>query len=145
MKSDATHVLDTSALLAYYLKENGWEVVHQIIFDATCRPCVSSATWLEFQSRLPSLTPDAVERTEVMGLYRALLGEGIPADDAIAARAHLLKQTASERLPNMDALIAATAAECGAILVHRDPHMSSIPTPAVSQLVLPEKRIVDAL
>lgn len=26
-----THVLDTSALIAYYLKENGWEIVHQLI------------------------------------------------------------------------------------------------------------------
>ena len=135
-----THVLDTSALLAYYLKENGWEVVHQLIFDATCQLRVSSATWLEFQVRLPNLTLDTAQRAEVMALYRTLLGEGIPADDAIAARAFLLRQEAAERLPNMDALIAATAAEYDAILVHRDPHMAGIPTTAVAQLVLPDKK-----
>jgi predicted nucleic acid-binding protein len=139
MSADVTHVLDTSALLAYYLKENGWEVVHQLIFDATCLPRVSSVTWLEFQTRLPGLTNDPAQRAEVMGLYRDLLGQGIPADDAIAASAYQLRQTAAERLPNMDALIAATAAEHGAILVHRDPHMAGIPSSVVSQLVLPDK------
>jgi predicted nucleic acid-binding protein len=139
MSADVTHVLDTSALLAYYLKESGWEVVHRFIFDATCVPRVSSATWLEFQVRLSGLTSDPAQRSEVMDLYRALLGQGIPADDAIAARAYLLRQAAAERLPNIDALTAATAAEHGAILVHRDPHMAGIPTSAVSQLVLPDK------
>ena len=139
MSADATHVLDTSALLAYYLKESGWEVVHRLIFDAACLPRVSSATWLEFQVRLSGLTSDPAQRSEVMDLYRALLGQGIPADDAIAARSYLLRQAAAERLPNMDALIAATAAEHGAILVHRDPHMAGIPASVVSQLVLPEK------
>lgn len=134
-----THILDTSALIAYYLKENGWEVVHQLIFDATCQPCVSSVTWLEFRVRLSDLTKDQDQRAEVMDLYRALLGRGIPADDAIAARAHHLRQTAAARLPNMDALIAATAAELGATLVHRDPHMAGIPTSVIEQLVLPEK------
>ncbi len=37
MSANVAHVLDTSALLVYYLKENGWEVVHQLIFDATCQ------------------------------------------------------------------------------------------------------------
>ncbi len=134
-----THVLDTSALIAYYLKENGWEIVHQLIFDATCLPCVSSVTWLEFRVRLTDLTKDLDQRAEVMKLYRTLLGQGIPADDAIASRAQLLRQTAATRLPNMDALIAATAAEHGAILVHRDPHMAGIPTSVVAQFVLPEK------
>lgn len=139
MSADVTHVLDTSALLAYYLKENGWEVVHQLIFDATCQPRVSSATWLEFQVRLSDLTNIPAQRAEVMDLYRALLGQGIPADDAVAARANHLRQIAANRLPNMDALIAATAAEHGAILVHRDPHMAGIPMSAVLQLVLPDK------
>ncbi len=139
MITGVTHVLDTSALIAYYLKENGWEVVHQLIFDATCQPRVSSVTWLELDVRLSDLASDPDQRAEVMDLYRALLGQGIPADDAIASRAHHLRQTAAARLPNMDALIAATAAEHGAFLVHRDPHMSGIPTSVVPQLVLPEK------
>ncbi len=145
MSAPPTHVLDTSALIAHYREESGFEIVESLIAHGDNCVRVSSATWLEFRIRLQELTPEVSERTRAMQIYRALLGEGIPADDAIAARAHLLRQSTSERLPNMDALIAATAAECGAILVHRDPHMSSIPTPAVSQLVLPEKRTVDVL
>lgn len=139
MNPTVTHVLDTSALLAYYLKENGWEVVHDLIFNPECFPRVSSMTWLEFQTRLPALTADIQERREVVDIYRALLGEGIPADDTISTRAFVLRQASQGRLPNMDALIAATAAEHDAILVHRDPHMAGIPSAVVPQCVLPAK------
>lgn len=139
MSASVTHILDTSALLAYYLKENGWDLVHQLIFDETCQLRVSSGTWLEFHVRLSNLTSDTAQRAEAMELYRALLGEGIPVDDAIAAHAYHLRQTAASRLPNMDALIAATAAVNGAILVHRDPHMAGIPISTLPQMVLPNK------
>jgi predicted nucleic acid-binding protein len=39
----------------------------------------------------------------------------------------------------MDALIAATAADCGANLVHRDPHLAAIPLSLVNQTLLPDK------
>ena len=134
-----THVLDTSALIAHYQEEPGFEEVESIVAYQSNRVVISSATWLEFRIRLRQICTDEDERNRSIGIYRALLGQGIPVDDAIVARAYLLRQAAAERLPNMDALIAATAAEHGAILVHRDPHMAGIPTSAVSQLVLPDK------
>eukprot|EP01031_Cornospumella_fuschlensis_P007104 gene7104-8820_t len=76
-----------------------------------------------------------------MALYHALLGDGIPADDAMAQRAHQLKEASVERLPNMDALIAATAAVADAVLVHRDPHMAAIPASLLLQVVLPSKTL----
>lgn len=139
MELPLTHLLDTSALIAHFREEAGWEVVDALIADEAHGVRICSVSWLEFRNRLYELTPDAEERSGAMQIYRALLGEGIPTNDAIAHRAHLLRQTAKERLPNMDALIAATAAEHGAVLVHRDPHMAGIPTASVSQLVLPDK------
>lgn len=139
MNTNITHVLDTSALIAHYHEEPGFEEVENLVADQSNRVVISSVTWLEFRIRLHQLCPDKDERKRSMDIYRTLLGQGLPADDAIAARAYYLRQTSAERLPNMDALIAATAAEHGAILVHRDPHMAGIPTSAVSQLVLPDK------
>ncbi|HBJ86764.1 MAG TPA: hypothetical protein DDZ88_23490 [Verrucomicrobiales bacterium] len=139
MSTKITHVLDTSALIAHYQEEPGFEEVENIVADPGNRVVISSVTWLEFRIRLSQLCPDNDERSRAIDIYRALLGQGIPADDVIAARAYQLRQNAAERLPNMDALIAATAAEHGAILVHRDPHMAGIPSSAVSQLVLPDK------
>lgn len=139
MNANITHVLDTSALIAHYQEEPGFEEVENIVADPSNRVVISSVTWLEFRVRLHQLCPDQDERNRSTDIYRALLGLGIPADDSIVSRAYQLRQTSAERLPNMDALIAATAAEYGAILVHRDPHMAGIPTSAVAQLVLPDK------
>ncbi len=139
MKTQITHVLDTSALIAHYQEESGFEEVEKIVADQNNRVIISSVTWLEFHVRLGQICSDQSERRRAIEIYRTLLGQGIPADDAIASRAQLLRQTAATRLPNMDALIAATAAEHGAILVHRDPHMAGIPTSVVAQFVLPEK------
>jgi hypothetical protein len=50
-----------------------------------------------------------------------------------------LRSAATGRLPQIDALIAATAAILNAVLVHRDPHFSSIPGGLLRQETLPEK------
>jgi predicted nucleic acid-binding protein len=52
----------------------------------------------------------------------------------------ILRSATRPRLPLVDALIAASAKEHSAILVHRDPHLATIPTSLVSQRVLPPKR-----
>ncbi|GEP46254.1 type II toxin-antitoxin system VapC family toxin [Brevifollis gellanilyticus] len=139
MSQAVTHVLDTSALLAHYLEEPGFDLVETLTADPQNHVCISSVTWLEFRVRLEQLVADAATKSRTLDIYRALLGEGIPVNDAISNRALLLRQSSQGRLPNMDALIAATAAEHGAILVHRDPHMAGIPTTVVAQLVLPDK------
>ena len=51
----------------------------------------------------------------------------------------LLRESADTRLPLIDALIAGCARAHSAVLVHRDPHMSSIPHEVVAQVVLPPK------
>jgi predicted nucleic acid-binding protein len=51
-----------------------------------------------------------------------------------------LRAATRPRLPLVDALIAASAKQHGAVLVHRDPHMATIPTSLVSQQMLPPKR-----
>jgi predicted nucleic acid-binding protein len=62
-----------------------------------------------------------------------------PISVEVVQRSLELRVAATARLPQMDALIAATAATCGAILVHRDPHFLSIPNHLIQQEPLPEK------
>lgn len=94
---------------------------------------------MEFKVRLQALVSDEEQRIEASDLYRALLGSGVSMDDSGVARALIFRKMAGQRLPNADALIAATAAEHGAILVHRDPHMAAISASALSQMILPDK------
>lgn len=134
------HLLDTSAVMAHYLEEPGYEIIESLLADSTTPVAISSLTWLEFYNRLQELCREANERQRALDIYRTLLGQGIPADDAITTRAALLRRAAVSRLPNIDAIIAATAAEHGAVLVHRDAHLGAIPISVLPQLILPDKK-----
>ena len=71
--------------------------------------------------------------------YEALFDVAVPVDSAVAKSAFELKRDTPERLPAMDALIAACAKLHDAVLVHRDPHMASIPAHLLKQELLPAK------
>ena len=62
----------------------------------------------------------------------------LPVDRLTAEAAWQLRQATPDRLPLVDALIAATARVADAVLVHKDPHMSRIPAGLVRQVALPE-------
>ncbi len=79
----------------------------------------------------------AGEAARVSDGYFGELTTCLPVDRAVAEMAWQLRALIPQRLPLVDALIAATARAAGAILVHKDPHMSRIPTTVVKQLVLP--------
>ena len=51
-----------------------------------------------------------------------------------------LRAATRPRLPLVDALIAASAKQHSAILVHRDPHMVTIPASLLNQVMLPPKK-----
>jgi predicted nucleic acid-binding protein len=57
----------------------------------------------------------------------------VAVDRAIALHAFTLGRKASKRLPLADALIAATAANREAVLVHRDPHFDTLPAEVLRQ------------
>jgi predicted nucleic acid-binding protein len=50
-----------------------------------------------------------------------------------------LRHKATARVATVDALITATAAYRGAILVHRDPHFAALPVGRPMQETLPDK------
>lgn len=130
-------LLDTSALLAHCLEEPGCDTVETILEQFPGRAGISVVTWLEFKLRLDEIHPDANARHEILACYAELLDDPHPVTKEVAGAAYDLRRQAVGRIPNADALIAATAVLEGATLVHRDPHLSDLPPERVKQIVLP--------
>jgi predicted nucleic acid-binding protein len=133
-----SHVLDTSALLAHYFNEPGAELLDALWADESNRLVISAVTVAELRGRLHQEITDDAEATNAADAYLNELTTCLPVDRATAEAALQLRQATPNRLPLVDALIAATARVAGAVLVHKDPHMSQIPSALVQQMALPE-------
>ena len=133
-------LLDTSALFAHCLDEPGADTVETILQEFPGEVGISVMTWLEFQIRLEEIHPIGEARQEIVACYAGLLDEPEPVTKAVAGAACDLRRLARHRIPNADALIAATAQLAGATLVHRDPHLAAIPQNVVRQIVLPHRQ-----
>jgi len=130
-KNDVTHLLDTSAFLAYYFGEAGMDRVRDILADSEYKVGMSVVSATEFWARLKAENHETVfpdEWTE----YRELF-ELVEIDETVALKSVELRGAAEGRLPTVDSLIAACAANHNAILVHRDPHFQNIPETHLQQ------------
>jgi len=138
------YLLDTSALLAHYRKEIGWQEVQALFEDGEAEILLASLTLTEFSRRLHEIGADDAEIMDTLDRYRLLLNDIIAIDDPIATAAYQIGRRASGRLPLADALIAAAAQADDAELVHRDKHMSGIPFDVVRQRFLGSQSPHDA-
>ena len=134
-----THLLDTSALLAHYLAENGAERVQALFEDAAVEAGASILSLYEFELRLHQLGVDAATRVTELNRYRALLTEVVDVTEAVRGEAIRLRTGASNHVAAMDVLLAASASLGNATLVHRDPHFTALPEHLLKQEVLPAK------
>ncbi len=135
-----THVLDTSAILAHYLREPGAEEVNGILARGPEETGLPLIALVELGGRLAEVAAEAQEAGRAFKLYTETLTTVLPFSRETADAAMELRSATRPRLPLVDALIAASAKQHGAILVHRDPHMAGIPTSLVSQRMLPPKQ-----
>jgi predicted nucleic acid-binding protein len=131
--------MDTSALLAHYFNEPGAMLLDALWAEESNRLAISAVTVAELKGRLNHEIADDAEALSAADAYLNELTTCLPVDRATAEVAWQFRQAASDRLPLVDALVAATACVAGAILVHKDPHMSQIPSALVQQLALAEK------
>ena len=131
-----THVLDTSALLAHYFDEPGADVVAKLWKSRGPKPGICAVTVAELRGRLEQEMSDAGEAKAAADAYLDELTVCIEVDRAVAELACHIRAATPQRLPLVDALIAATARAAGAVLVHKDPHMARIPSEVVKQVVL---------
>jgi predicted nucleic acid-binding protein len=136
--SRVSHVLDTSALLAHYFNEPGAMLLDTLWAEESNRLAISAVTVAELKGRLNHEIADDAEALNAADAYLNELTTCLPVDRATAEAALQLRQATPNRLPLVDALIAATARVAGAVLVHKDPHMSQIPSALVQQMALPE-------
>jgi len=130
------YLLDSSALLAFYFGESGAQRVGEILADDQTNVSLSVLTAAELWSRLR-----AEGWEEAFDNEWRLISEAVSAVIPITLEVVLLslplRAAATARLPQIDALIAATAASQGAILIHRDPHFTAIPAHLLRQEMLP--------
>lgn len=131
------YLLDTSALLAHHRQEPGWEQVQAIFTEDGVEVVIASVTLTEFARRMRELGASETEIRAILADYQMLFSAVVPVDGAVAWAAFELGCRTPERLPLVDALIAAAARLRGACLIHRDEHMAAIPAERVQQLYLP--------
>lgn len=137
--SAVTHVLDTSAVLAHYFDEPGAEIIDGLWQDSRNRIGICVLTLPELRRRLQAEIADEREIDRAFQEYVDELTSSLVVDRTVAESAIALRREAAERLPLTDAIIAGCAHSAKAVLVHRDPHMESIPQRLVAQIVLPPR------
>ncbi|AIE84417.1 type II toxin-antitoxin system VapC family toxin [Fimbriimonas ginsengisoli] len=135
-----THLLDTSGALAALLNEAGAERVKAILLDAKNSVGISALTLFEIDTAVFHQTGsrEAADRA-VQGIQEAV-AEVIPFTESIVHLARDLRHAATARIATVDTLIAATAVDRRAVLVHRDPHFATLPADRPAQEMLPSKR-----
>lgn len=112
------------------------EEVNALFDDSRATVYLSVLSLPEVYARLNALGRET-HWTEIWTAYAALFAKVLPIDQAVAEQAILLRVATPQRLPTIDALIAATAVIHELTLVHRDPHLAAIPAEKLSQLALP--------
>lgn len=130
------YLLDTSALLTHYRQERGWEAIQGLFEDREADIIIASPSLAEFARRLRDLGAEDTEIYEVLDNYRLLVIGVVAIDAPVALAAYAVGRQTTDRLPLIDALIAAAAHVNEAILVHRDKHMAAIPGEVLQQLSL---------
>lgn len=133
------HLLDTSAVLAHFLGEPGSEEIEALLARGPGVTWLAAPTWAELDQRLTDLVPDSREVERVFRHYTQTLCGFVPVDEQTVLAAMRLRRAASQRLPLVDVLIAGCAACRGLVLVHRDPHLDSLPKSELKTLRLPGK------
>ncbi|RLT38773.1 MAG: PIN domain-containing protein [Chloroflexi bacterium] len=136
MAEPIRYLLDTSALLAHFRQEEGWESVQSLFEREDAQLIIASPTLTELGRRLISLGATEAEVTETVTRYQLLFHEVVPIDAAIALAAFVIGQNSARRLPLVDALIDGAAQARSAILVHRDEHLTTIPAALLRQQTL---------
>ncbi|MCB0098019.1 MAG: PIN domain-containing protein [Caldilineaceae bacterium] len=130
------YLLDSSAWLVHLFEEPGVEQINQLFDDSEAEINISVLSVPEVYARLRALGREE-NWSDVWNAYSAVFSNTLSADQTIAQQAILLRANTPQRLPTIDALIAATAAVHGLILVHRDSHLAAIPSAFVDQIQLP--------
>jgi predicted nucleic acid-binding protein len=129
-----SYLLDTTALVAHALDEAGGKSVQALFDDGEHALYISALSLFELAGVLKS--NGAADKIPACWETYRQTTEVVPVDAGLAQMAWELRESARDRIPISDAIIAATARSRGATLVHRDRHLALIPPGVVRQLQL---------
>lgn len=130
------YLLDTTALLAHYRQEPGWATVQALFENPEAEIDMASVSLAEYARRLHDLGATDAEVAEALATYSLLLSEVVAIDKELAQLAYAIYRQTPQRLPLIDALIAAAAQSRQATLIHRDRHMAAVPDTVLAQQLL---------
>lgn len=130
-----THLLDTSALVAHFKEEPGWQEVDCLLAAEPAAAAVCVVTWFEFRILLASWIADKGEQEDILALYQGVLETAYPITLDVTRAAYAVR--AFGRIPLADAFVAGCAKVHGLTLVHRDQHLKQVPPDHVPQRRLP--------
>ena len=133
-----THLLDSSAFFAFFFDEPGRQRVEELLRDPAVEAGLSALTSVELWARLKAEGCEEVFEKEWHD-HLPLFEQIFTVDLLLCLKAIELRRAAIARLPTIDSLIAATAVVRNAVLVHRDPHVASVPEYLLKQEMLPDK------
>ena len=119
-------LLDTSALVCLVEREFGWEVAKARMASSS-EISISALTVVEFTKRCLAQGETEAQARQSVDEMISLIHEVISTDEAIAKLVLTIAVNATSRVPTVDSIIAATAIQHGAVLLHRDAHFRSIP------------------
>jgi len=122
----SAYLLDTSAVVAHFRKEVGHARVQALFDDEDAVLWLAAPSLLELDACLRDIGIEASIRRKAVDDYAGDLVHVVAVDERVVRRAMDIRDAVAGRLPAMDALIAACAAICGAVLVHRDSHFDAI-------------------
>ena len=136
-------LLDTSILVCFYKKEFGWQLALEKIANAS-EVLLSSISIAEF-GRLCLTDGKSIEESyDALESVLKLITTVIPVDKATSITILEITAKAISRVPLVDAIIAATAIQHGAVLLHRDAHFRGIPQTMLHQEELPAPNSIEA-
>ena len=129
-------LLDTSAIVCLVEREFGWEVA-KARMASSLEIFISALTVVEFTKRCLARGETETQARQSVDEMISLIHEVIPTDEATAKLVLTIAVNATSRVPTVDSIIAATAIQHSAVLLHRDAHFRSIPQTLLHQEELP--------
>ncbi len=136
-------LLDTSILVCFYKKEFGWHFALDKI-EIASEVLLSAISIAEF-GRLCLTDGKSIEDAyDALESVLKLITTVIPVDKTTSITILDITAQAKSRVPLVDAIIAATAIQHGAVLLHRDAHFRGIPQTMLHQEELPAPNSVEA-
>lgn len=93
------YLLDTSALLAHYRQEAGWEAVQSLFETVEAELLIATVSLPEFGRRLRELGATETEVEETLANYELLFTELVSVDTAVAKAAFTIGCRTPQRLP----------------------------------------------